>query len=1108
MLAQQGRSFTGSLFQGRKQWMPAILAGATLIAGLIAPLSSARISSIGKIVENVSLPSVANSMGKLPIAFEPNTGQADAQVRFMAHAPGGTMYFTQGEVVLSLVSAPAEALEGRNVDISAIAVEAPSVVRMQFVGANPAPNMSSDGMLAGKINYIIGDDPSKWSTGITTYANINYAELYPGISLAYNGTNSQLKGTYTVAPGVSPDLIRWRYDGAGSVSTDGAGNLVVVAGAVEGGRAVTVTEQAPVAWQMIDGVQTPVSVSYAVQADSVIGFLVGSYDASQPLTIDPTLLYSTYLGANGDDLGLAIASDDSGNVWTTGITGSSNFPIAPNPGAFQGTRASAFDTYVSKTNTNATGAPSLVYSTYLGGNNDEYGRGIAVDASGNAYVVGQTGSTNFPLMGQFQGDQPGTDVFLTKLNATGTALLFSTYVGGTGVDDGKAIAVSGTQAFITGSTESPNFPTRNGFYTPETAPDVFVTRFNTALTGNASLIYGEIFSGDGFDYGYGIATDGVGNAYVTGDTSSSDLPTTPNKIQNGNNGGFFCACDSFLLKLDTNSSGTNAYKFASYVGTVNDDYGRAIAVDATGVAYLGGETSGLMYHTPNGFQGYGGNGDAWVLRVNTNLSGLASVTYGTNFGGLWVDALKGIDIDAAGNIYISGHTNTPQSVNPPFPLRDAYQSVCGGCYALNNSNGDAFVAKFNPNAGTANASLIYSTYLGGAAADGALSPDDTATGISVDSVGNAYVVGSTNAADFPVVNGYLSNSPFGVGTTDSFIAKLGVVVPPTATPTRTATRTNTSVAPTATRTPTRTNTVAAATATRTSTRTSTPLPATATRTRTSTAVPPTATRTNTPQPTQTQGGPSATPTPTNTPTATNTPTRTNTPVTPSATRTNTPVPPTATRTNTPQPTQTPGGPTATNTPTNTNTPIATDTPSATETPGTEPCTVQFSDVPEGSTFYEFVHCLACRGIIGGYSDGTFRPGNLVTRGQLAKIVSNAAGFTEPHSSQTFEDVPVGSTFYDFAERLASRSIVSGYACGGVGEPCNPPANLPYFRPGANVTRGQTSKIVAIARVLPEPPTGQQTFQDVAEGSTFWSWTESLAAAGAINGYPCGGVGEP
>jgi hypothetical protein len=220
--------------------------------------------------------------------------------------------------------------------------------------------------------------------------------------------------------------------------------------------------------------------------------------------------------------------------------------------------------------------------------------------------------------------------------------------------------------------------------------------------------------------------------------------------------------------------------------------------------------------------------------------------------------------------------------------------------------------------------------------------------------------------------------------------------------------------------------------------------------------------------------------------------------------TNTAAPPSPTRTSTstytPTPTRTPTlGPNAT--------PSSTQTGS-TSTPTSTPCAIQFEDVPPGGTFYQWVRCLACRQIITGYPDGTFRPNANVTRGQLSKIVSNSAGFQENHTNQTFEDIEVGSTFYLFIERLASRGIIQGYACGGPGEPCVPPLNRPYFRPNANVTRGQTSKIVAIAKGLPTPAPGQWTFQDVSVGSTFWEWIEALAGTGAIGGYACGGPGEP
>ncbi len=255
----------------------------------------------------------------------------------------------------------------------------------------------------------------------------------------------------------------------------------------------------------------------------------------------------------------------------------------------------------------------------------------------------------------------------------------------------------------------------------------------------------------------------------------------------------------------------------------------------------------------------------------------------------------------------------------------------------------------------------------------------------------------------------------------------------------------------------------------------------------------TATSTPTMLPTQTPGGPSATPIPTHI--RTSTPTRTYTPIY------------TPTQTPTRLPTQTPGGPTATQEPSNTATIPAVS--SATPTV----CTLQFTDVPANSTFYAYIRCMACRGIVNGYTTGCaggspcFKPNNNVTRGQLAKIVSNSAGFQDPPSARLFQDVPPGSAFYDYSFRLASRGIIGGYACGGPGEPCVLPGNLPYFRPSSNATRGQISKIVSNAAGYNDPPVGQ-TFQDVLPGSTFYTFTQRLTARSIMQGYACGGAGEP
>jgi hypothetical protein len=183
-----------------------------------------------------------------------------------------------------------------------------------------------------------------------------------------------------------------------------------------------------------------------------------------------------------------------------------------------------------------------------------------------------------------------------------------------------------------------------------------------------------------------------------------------------------------------------------------------------------------------------------------------------------------------------------------------------------------------------------------------------------------------------------------------------------------------------------------------------------------------------------------------------------------------------------------------------------ETPIPTETPDIQPCDLQFSDVQEGSTFYSFVRCLACRGILGGYSDNTFRPGNNVTRGQLSKIVSNAAGFSDEPGAQMFEDVPPANGFFLWVQRLASRGFISGYACGGANEPCGADGK-PYFRPNNNATRGQISKIVSNAAGFNDDPPGQ-LFEDIPPANSFYAWVQRLASRGYIGGYPCGAANEP
>jgi len=470
-----------------------------------------------------------------------------------------------------------------------------------------------------------------------------------------------------------------------------------------------------------------------------LGFEVGAYDASLPLVIDPTLVYSTYLGGSGFDYGSGIAVDSAGNAYVTGQTYSTDFPTA-NP--FQAARVGGPDAFVAKLN--AAGS-ALVYSTYLGGNGDDYGRGIAVDAAGNAYVTGETGSTNFPTANPLQASNAGGnyDAFVAKLNAAGSALVYSTYLGGSDYDYGYGIAVDAAgNAYVTGETFSTNFPTANPLQASNAGgPNAFVAKLNAA---GSALVYCTYLGGSGGDSGQGIAVDAAGNAYVTGETGSN-FPTA-NPFQASNAGG----PDAFVARLNATGS---ALVYSTYLGGNGNDHGSAIAVDAAGNAYVTGETFSTNFPTANPLRASNaGGGDVFVAKLNAAGSALVYCTY---LGGSSWDYGTGIAVDAAGNAYVTGLTGSTN-----FPTANPLQAANAG------GNYDAFVAKLN----AAGSALVYSTYLGG-------SDTDFGYGIAVDAAGNAYVTGETYSRNFPTANAFQNSNSY----SDAFIAKLSSNLVPTLT---------------------------------------------------------------------------------------------------------------------------------------------------------------------------------------------------------------------------------------------------------------------------------------------------------------------------------------
>jgi hypothetical protein len=750
---------------------PRAAQGSTVPLPVWSGAEASRVEGIHTQVQHSVEAATAPAFGRLPLSFVPNAGQTDPAVRFQVRSSVGTLFFTPGGVVLSLptpVQAPGRGAQravpggaldlntgkptGQHRDTSTVPPAPPTVLRLRFEGANPAPEVAGAERLSGIVNYFIGNDPAKWRTNLPTYAGVVYRELYPRIDLHYDGTEGTLKGTYIVAPGADPGRIRWRYDGAMNVHVDeGTGDLLIQlpAGAGAGGEGRTLTERSPVAWQSIDGQRVSVSVRYVIGSDGSIGFAVGDYDPAHPLTLDPTLIYSTFLGGSDLDDGYSIAVDSAGQAYVVGRTLSTDFPTTTL--TLDGTFNSGYDVFVTKLN--ATG-DTLLYGTYLGGSSSDESSDIAVDSAGNAYVTGYTRSSDFPTPNALYGTLNGvSDIFVAKLNAAGNALLYSTYLGGSDWEYSYGIAVDGTgNAYVAGSTGSDDFSIENALYgTLKGGSDATVTKLNAA--GNA-LVYSTYLGGGSADAGYGgIAVDRAGNAYVTGYTTSTDFPTSTLMLYGTFSGG----SDAFVTKLNEYGS---ALIYSTYLGGSSSERGLAIAVDGAGNVYITGYTQSGDFPKESPLDAVlGGTQDAFVTKINAAGS---AVLYSTYLGGSGRDTGEGITVES-NNTYLTGSTESDDFATAS-PLDDTL-----------NGTADAFVAKLNE----AGSALLYSSYLGG-------SDDDGGYSIAVDSAGDAYVTGWTESTDFPTQNplqagkaGPINCDPYDLSCVDAFVTKtdLGEGIP-------------------------------------------------------------------------------------------------------------------------------------------------------------------------------------------------------------------------------------------------------------------------------------------------------------------------------------------
>lgn len=663
---------------------------------------------------------------RVPLAFEPNHGQANTAVKYLAHGSSYTLFLTNQGAVVRPTSCGTKAVN--------------CWIRMNLMGANASPAIQAQVLLPGVSNYLIGNNPSAWRMGVPHYGHVTFKHVYPGIDLTYYGNHQRLEYDFQVAPLADPGQLRLFFTGA-------EGPLPLrstTTGALEvGANARSMTLLKPVAYQMIHGQKQFVSSCYVIEDKGIAQFKLGAYDHSQALIIDPALVYSTYLGGKGGDGITAIAIDGSGDAFVTGGTGSTNFPTAsPEQKLLSG----ASNAFISELKRDGS---ALVFSTYIGGSGYDKATGIALDSAGNVYATGYTSSPNFPVTtGVAQAAYKGagkSEAFVLKLNSGGAALGYATYLGGSGGDFGYGIAVdSAGDAYVTGSTQSQDFPVASPLQKILAGgSDAFVAKLDPK---GATLLYSTYLGGANADAGQAIALDSAGEAFVTGFTLSADFPTQ-DPLQTASGGG-----DAFITKLNAEGS---ALVYSTYLGGSGEDRGLGIAVDAAGDAFVAGSTQSANFTTTGGaFQtSPGGGNDGFVAELNA--AGTRWI-YSTLLGGSGSDVANAVALDATGNAYVAGSTSSPN-----FPVLTPSQEKLGeGACASTCSN--AFVTVVKPGGGA----LAYSTYLGG-------NGPDYGTAIAADSAGNAYVGGITSSSTFPATGGVAQGSYAGSGTSgNGFIVKI------------------------------------------------------------------------------------------------------------------------------------------------------------------------------------------------------------------------------------------------------------------------------------------------------------------------------------------------
>ena len=710
--------------------------GVIVLCWHIAGASSAQTS------EDIDRASVTQNLTAMPLPFTKNMGQWPDSILYRADAGGATMWFTKNGIWYQFFRTVEKAGSSETtLDPSVDALDAwhgkfnherdsieTTMIKAEFVGASQSVEVIGLEEQDYKCNYFIGNDSSNWRTDVRNYGSFTMRGLYPGVDVTFSRRNGRLQEELIASTSGDLAQVKVEFHGADSVTTP-TDNIAIVhtlhgehrfEGALlveqiafgsenqalpatssassvslmystylggssnDGGRGIAIDAEGNAyvtgyTYSVNFPIQNPFDASHGSNQDAFVTKLS---------SIGSGLIYSTYLGGSNRDGGFGIAVDSGGITYVTGYTGSTNFPTqSPFQASYGGGSGyDSSDVFVAKLNSTGNG---LIYSTYLGGSDNEQGLGIAVNTGGNVCVTGVTNSANFPTKNPFQPSYGGgsgydsSDVFVAKLNSAGNGLIYSTYLGGSDNEDGRGVAVdAGGNAYVTGMTGSANFPTQNpyqpslggGFASYYT--DAFVTKLNSTGSG---LIYSTYLGGSGSEEGNGIAVDAVGNAYVTGGTRSSNFPTQ-NPFQASHAPYELGSSDAFVTKLNSAGSGL---VYSTYLGGNGIDRGYGITSDARGNAWVTGQVESADFPTQNPFQasiGSPGYSDAFVTKLNSTGTGLIHSTY---LGGNSTEHGRGIAVDAAGSAYATGFT---RSAN--FPTQSPFQVSLAG-------SDDTFVTKLS-----------------------------------------------------------------------------------------------------------------------------------------------------------------------------------------------------------------------------------------------------------------------------------------------------------------------------------------------------------------------------------------------------------------------------